>query len=232
MSEIIASIQAMQPGIGSIILRLLMATVLSGLIGWERGVKKRPAGLRTFVLVCIGACIAMMTNEYICVVYNTGDTARMAAQVISGVGFLGAGTIIVTRRNQVKGLTTAAGLWACASMGISIGAGFYAGAVLGFLFIFFGIILLHKIDSYFNSKSRIINLYIEVDNFQVLHDIVDYTREQGYSISSFEVNKGDAISNSGTTILLELNLGHQMKHYEIISEISMVPGIHYVEELS
>ncbi|MDD2955668.1 MAG: MgtC/SapB family protein [Oscillospiraceae bacterium] len=232
MSGFFSYLQNMEPSIGSIFLRLLLATALSGLIGWERGVKKRPAGLRTFVLVCIGSCLAMMTNEYICVIYNTGDTARMAAQVISGVGFLGAGTIIVTHRNQVKGLTTAAGLWACASMGIAIGAGFYAGAILGFLFIFFGIILLHKIDSYFNSKSRIINLYIEIENFQVLHDVVDYAREQGYSISSFEVNKGDAISDTGTTILLEINLGRQMKHYEVISEISMVPGIRYVEEIS
>ena len=96
----------------SIILRLALATLFAGIIGIERGRKKRPAGFRTHILVCIGATIIMITNQYIIEVMNmSSDPTRLGAQVISGIGFLGAGTIIVDRRNQVKGLTTAAGLW-------------------------------------------------------------------------------------------------------------------------
>ena len=88
-----------------IILRVLVSVVLGGLIGLERGMKNRPAGLRTYMLVCVGACVVMLTNLYTYQVYQVGDPVRMGAQVISGIGFLGAGTIIVTSRNQIKGLT-------------------------------------------------------------------------------------------------------------------------------
>ena len=109
----------------SIVIRILFSLVIGGILGLERGLKNRPAGLRTYILVCMGSCIVMMTNQYVYQVYGTGDPVRMAAQVISGIGFLGAGTIIVTRRNQIKGLTTAAGLWASACIGLSIGIGLY-----------------------------------------------------------------------------------------------------------
>ena len=105
------------------LIKLLLATLCGGLVGLEREMKGRPAGLKTFSLVCVGATLAMITNEYIYVTlaHGSGDSARMAAQVISGIGFLGAGTIIVTGQSQVRGLTTAAALWVTASVGIAIG---------------------------------------------------------------------------------------------------------------
>ena len=96
---------------GSVLLRLLLATIIGGILGWERGRKNRPAGLRTYMLVCLGAAIVMMTNQYVTQCLGTGDPVRMGAQVISGIGFLGAGSIMVTQRNQIRGITTAAGLW-------------------------------------------------------------------------------------------------------------------------
>ena len=121
----------------SIIFRLLLATLFSGIIGFERGTKKRPAGFRTHILVCIGATMVMITSQYMIDILKVQtDPTRLGAQVISGIGFLGAGTIIVIGRNQVKGLTTAAGLWTCACIGLAIAVGFYEGAIICGLFLY------------------------------------------------------------------------------------------------
>ena len=86
----------------SVFVRILTAIILGGAIGMERGMKNRPAGLRTYMLVCVGSCLIMLTNQYIYQVFGTGDPVRMGAQVVSGIGFLGAGTIVVTKRNQIR----------------------------------------------------------------------------------------------------------------------------------
>ena len=110
-----------------VVIRILAAIFIGGLIGLERGMKNRPAGLRTYMLVCVGSCLVMMTNQYVFQSSGSGDPMRLGAQVISGIGFLGAGTIVVTRHNQIKGLTTAAGLWVSAGLGLALGIGFYSG---------------------------------------------------------------------------------------------------------
>lgn len=115
----------------SVGLRLAFSLIAGTLIGLDRSMKRRGAGIKTHVLVCLGSALVMMTGQFIQLNYEgTIDVARMGAQVISGVGFLGVGTIIVTGHNQVKGLTTAAGLWACACIGLAIGIGFVDGALL------------------------------------------------------------------------------------------------------
>ena len=96
----------------SIALRIVIAVLCGGALGLERGMKNRPAGMRTYMLVCVGSCLIMLTNQYLFQVTQAGDPMRLGAQVVSGIGFLGAGTIVVTRHNRIKGLTTAAGLWA------------------------------------------------------------------------------------------------------------------------
>ena len=103
----------------AVALRIVAAIIIGGMIGLERGMKNRAAGLRTYMLVCVGSCLVMLTNQFIFQSFGTGDPVRMGAQVVSGIGFLGAGTIIVTRRSQIKGLTTAAGLWAAAGVGLA-----------------------------------------------------------------------------------------------------------------
>ena len=108
----------------AVIIRIASAALFGGLLGLEREIKNRAAGLRTYMLVCVGACLVMVTNQYIFETFGASDPVRMGAQVVSGIGFLGAGTIIVTRRNQIKGLTTAAGLWSAAGVGLALGVGF------------------------------------------------------------------------------------------------------------
>ena len=114
----------------SVTVRLLLAVACGGAIGIEREFKRRPAGFRTHILICLGAAMTTLTSQFLSLNmnYNT-DVARLGAQVVAGIGFIGAGTIIVTRRQRVKGLTTAAGLWTAAIVGLAIGGGFYEGGV-------------------------------------------------------------------------------------------------------
>jgi uncharacterized membrane protein YhiD involved in acid resistance len=147
------------------LLRLGFAVFCGGVIGLERGRKRRPAGFRTHMLVCLGAALAMLISQYLSMmekdfwsvltsfVANT-DVSRLGAQVINGIGFLGAGTIIVTGRQEVKGLTTAAGLWASACMGLTIGAGFVEGAFFGCILISFTIIVFSRLERFIVSRVR------------------------------------------------------------------------------
>ena len=141
-----------------IAVRILVAIILGGIIGMERGMKNRPAGLRTYMLVSVGACVVMLINQYAYQVYGVGDPVRLGAQVVSGIGFLGAGTIIVTSHNQIKGLTTAAGLWASACVGLAIGIGLYEVALVGGLAIYVVLTVLHQWDFAMRSKTQIIDV--------------------------------------------------------------------------
>ena len=132
--------------IWSIMVRFILAFLCSGLIGMERARRRHAAGFRTYILVCIGSMIAIFTNQYIFEVYGTGDVGRLGAQVISGIGFLGAGTILVTSRSQIKGLTTAAGLWVSACIGLAIGIGFYTVAIIGTIFALIAFVALPKLE--------------------------------------------------------------------------------------
>ena len=115
----------------SVLIRLLLVVLCGGVIGIEREYKRRPAGFRTHILICLGAAMTTLTSQYmyLCMGYFT-DMARLGAQVIAGIGFIGAGTIIVTRRQRVKGLTTAAGLWTTAIIGLTLGAGYFEAGLL------------------------------------------------------------------------------------------------------
>ena len=131
----------------SVTLRLVLAVICGGMIGIERAFKRRPAGFRTHILICLGAAMTTLTSQYLYLNmrYYT-DMARLGAQVVAGIGFLGAGTIIVTRRQRVKGLTTAAGLWASAIIGLALGGGFYEGGILTTLMILLTELLFSKLE--------------------------------------------------------------------------------------
>ena len=138
------------------LVRLLLAAILGGIIGFEREKQERPAGLRTNILVCVGAALVMLTNEFILKESGGGqniDPTRMGAQVITGVGFLGAGTILRQGFN-VKGLTTAASLWAVACIGLAVGTGYIYGAVAGTLIIYITLRGLKIIDEKLEKKCK------------------------------------------------------------------------------
>ncbi|WP_455714328.1 MgtC/SapB family protein [Anaerosporobacter sp.] len=171
----------------SIIVRMLLALLCGGIIGFDRERKGRPAGFRTHILVCIGSTLVMITSQFIISVLKMGtDPTRMGAQVISGIGFLGAGTILVTPKQHVKGLTTAAGLWACACMGLAIGIGFYEGAILGCGFILASMEILQGVESNITSKSLTVDIYIEVTRVEAIGEMIGLLKENKMSIIKLE----------------------------------------------
>ncbi len=213
-----------------ILIKLVLATICGGIIGFEREQKRRPAGFRTHILVCIGATLVMMVNEYISTNRSGVDPARFGAQVISGIGFLGAGTIIVTGRKQVKGLTTAAGLWASACMGLAVGAGFYLGAFMTCLFIIFVMTMLSKLDGYLISTSRVVNLYLELGDNKDIGAFIAALKSKGVKITEMEINRMKTANGKVSTLLLSLLLQSAKDHDEVIAYISSL-GVSVIEEI-
>lgn len=214
----------------SIALRLLLAVILGGIIGFERGRAGRPAGLRTHILVCLGSTLAIMTNQYVFQVYGVSDPTRIAAQVVSGIGFLGAGTIIVTGRHQVKGLTTAAGLWATACMGLAIGIGFYKAAIFTCILIVFATIVLHRFDNMMLSKSKVLDVYIEVNRAIPINGVIEKIKAYNMAIDSIEMVKA-SYDNNAMAAIMTLRMKHKRLRIDVIAYICAIDGVEFAEEI-
>lgn len=215
----------------STFLRLTLAMVCGGVLGMERGKKNRPAGFRTYMLVCVGATLVMLTNQYMCQLYGSGDPARLGAQVISGIGFLGAGTIIVTGRNRVRGLTTAAGLWADACVGLAIGIGFYSGAIIGCALILLVMSVLYRLDGRLVANAKDIDLYFEFQKMSDFGNFMSIMKERGMKITDIEMTKSNREEDIGIAVLLTIKLEKKQPHTEIIHMLSQVEGVLHLEEL-
>ena len=214
----------------AVALRILAAVIVGGLIGLERGLKNRPAGLRTYMLVCVGACLVMLTNQYIFQVFGTGDPTRMAAQVVSGIGFLGAGTIIVTRHSQIKGLTTAAGLWASAGVGLALGIGFYEAALIGGFAVFTVMTLLQRMDNRMHSATKRLDVCLELESSLSLADFLHQVRQTGLEIS--DVMRETGTGETGTRCYTAtLKSEKRRNHIELMDMIRDIPGVTWLEEL-
>lgn len=223
-------------------LRLFLAMLCGGIIGVERGRKHRPAGFRTYILVCVGSALTMVLSAYIVAMHDTwikvapnlakSDYARFGAQVINGIGFLGAGTIIITGKNQVKGMTTAAGLWASACMGLAIGAGFYWGALVGCILMILTVTVFAKIETFITSRSRNITIYLEFDQTDNVADIVERIKSHGVRIFDVELmkaNQGGASKYPGA--ILVMRLPKKLSHTALVTEIAKVDSVRMIEEL-
>lgn len=159
-----------------VIFRAVLAVVIGIAIGSERARHGRAAGMRTHILVCLGATLTSMVGIYAQdYLGNNGDILRLSAQVISGVGFLGAGMIILKNNNVITGLTTAAGVWTTSVIGIAIGCGFYAGAVVVSVFYLMTIILLGKFEK---SKKLSEVIYIEIDDMYITNKLIEQIKAE------------------------------------------------------
>lgn len=214
----------------SIILRFALAIVCGGVIGMERGKKRQAAGLRTHLLVCIGSASIMILSQYMLLYFGTGDPARMGAQVISGIGFLGVGTIVVTVRNQVKGLTTAAGLWACACMGLSIGIGFYEGAIIMCIFIYIVLEVLDRVDDQYIKYSNRLQLYLELQPDTKFSKILAILHDMGWRVSAIE-QLGVEATQCNSLLLTVNHDGKKQDKHVLLCSLRSIEGVSFVEEM-
>ena len=173
-----------------ITVRLCMAVFCGGAIGLERSLKHRPAGFRTHILICLGAAVTTLTSQYMLITMNMyTDVSRLGAQVIAGIGFIGAGSIMVTKNQSVKGLTTAAGLWTAAIIGLVCGAGYAELAMVVTFMVLFAEVVLFRVERKFVRKVNDINLYIEYKHAVSIEQVYAILREKKIQVSNFEINR-------------------------------------------
>jgi putative Mg2+ transporter-C (MgtC) family protein len=218
--------------IWSILIRLLLAFIIAGIIGLERAARKQAAGLRTYILVGISSAMIMITSQFLIESYGTGDPARFGAGVLSGIGFLGAGTIMFTSKSQVKGLTTAAGIWAVACIGLCVGCGFYTIALIVFALILLALKFLPKIENVFIAKRGYFEIHIEFEQRANLKEFIGLVREKGLKIISIEHNP--AYSNSGlsvyTIVISTTKKVKTIDRKQFLDWAKDLPYVEYVEE--
>ena len=228
----------------SVLLRLTLAVLCGGLIGINREHKRRPAGFRTYMMVCMGAALTMVLGQYQYRMFDTvwrsarlevgmtTDITRFGAQVINGIGFLGTGTILITEQREVKGLTTAAGLWASACMGLAIGAGFYEGMLLGFLAIFLSIKVLPYVEGFLLARSRNMNLYVELTTLERMKDFIQLMRDRSIQIYDVEIDRrGSGRNQSGPSVVFYLHLPKYQSHTRLLTDLSYSPDVRAIDEI-
>ena len=216
----------------TVALRMVLAVVCGGIIGAEREFKRRPAGFRTHIIICLGACMTTLTSQYMALVlgYFT-DLARLGAQVIAGVGFIGAGTIIVTKRQRVKGLTTAAGLWCSAIIGLALGGGFYEGGVLTTLLIMLAELVFANWEYKLLNSAPEVNLYIEYQGKGTLEQVLKIIHECEIKLLDLEITRKATAEEKTTCAIFALRLSKKFSSNYILEQFSKVQGILVIEEM-
>ena len=220
-----------------IVLRLLGAVIVGFAVGAQRARTSHPAGIRTHILVALGSCVVMVTScimyEQTIAVFGTtpSDPARLGAQVINGIGFLGAGTILVTGRQQVKGLTTAAGLWASACTGLAVGAGFYECVLIAFAMIFLSIRLFPIVDAYIQENARDINLYLEFNSMDDISTIINQLKAQNVQIYDIDIERNRSGEQLHPSSIFSIRLNEKIPHTQLLSELAGLDCLCAIEEL-
>lgn len=214
----------MEFGLAQVAIRAALAIVIGCLIGAERARHGRAAGMRTHILVCLGAAMTSMTSLYVAEVLNYGgDVLRIPAQVISGIGFLGAGMIILKNNNMIVGLTTAAGIWATATIGIAVGYGFCLGAIIVTALLMISVNLFARLE---RRRKNAEIVYIEIDDMYKTNQIIGELRQ----VLDLPFNVQITPPKSGFSGHLGLNLTFERKVELDLSKISVVEHVVYIAE--
>lgn len=227
----------------SVLFRLFLAIAFGGAIGLERERKNRPAGFRTHMVVCLGATLAMILGQYELNMIETHwlslanmvgaktDITRFAAQVINGVGFLGAGSILITGRQQIKGLTTAASLWVSACMGLVIGASFYECAFLAFFLIMAVMRFLPKVEAFLMETARNMNIYVELFALDGINDVIGCLKALNIQIYEVDIEHGKQAQDKKPNAVLSIRLSKQQSHTKVVAALSKLDCISVIKEI-
>ena len=214
--------------------RLVVAGIFGTIIGLDREYREKEAGFRTHFLVALGSALLMIVSQYgfFDVLKQPGvslDPSRVAAQVVSGIGFLGAGTIIVTGRQQVKGLTTAAGIWAAACLGLAIGIGFYVGAIVGCLLTLLVLKGFHFLDEQISQKAKVINVFAELESLSDLGVLLQTGRKNFLEISNVDISRNKKKSTE-IVVLFTVSWQGEHSHESVLHLLQATPGVKCLEE--
>jgi len=216
----------------SVALGMLLTKVCGGLIGVEREYKRRSAGFRTHILVCLGAAMTTMTSQYLSLYMNYyTDMGRLGAQVVAGIGFIGAGTIIVTRGKRVKGLTTAAGLWTAAIIGLALGFGFYEGAIIATAAVLLAELVFARWEYRLMNAAPEINLYMEYTDGQCLEKVLRLYREKDVKVLDMEITRAAGSDRYNACAIFSLRLSKKIRTEDLLIEVKAAEGVVAVEEL-
>jgi len=220
----------------TIICRMLLAIFAGGIIGMDRGIKNEAAGLRPHILVALGTTIIMMTNIYLYELFADAniDPGRMGSYVISGIGFIGAGTILVTNVNRVQGLATAASIWCAAALGLAIGSGFYAAAVAGVVLIAGIIILLRPLKRYIQKKLEDTELSFIVFSKSGFNHFLDYINAKEIEVSSLNIEQESSgtQADQGIIFTITLDIGKKIDRQDFVDHLKALDGIENIVEIN
>lgn len=219
----------------TIAFRVGLAILVGGIIGTERDIKNRAAGIRTHMLVCLGAAVVMMTNQYAMNAFPDIDIdiTRMGAQVISGIGFLGAGTILVTSHNRIRGLTTAAGLWTAATLGLAVGIGFYEMAFAGILAVLFIVIFLHPFKKFVKDKTDSSQFTLIIYLANGMSEFLEFTSDVEIKILSMSIENEqmEDQKTSGTILKVTIELAPEAYKEDFIKYLKALDSVNHVLEI-
>lgn len=227
----------------SMVLRILLAMVIGGTIGFERERKGRAAGFRTYMLVAVGAAVTVILAQYLDQMLDTfmldaykivgrrTDVVRLGARVVSGVGFLAAGTILVTGKQEVKGLTTAAGLWASACLGLAVGAGFLECVAVSFVLLVLNIRVFPAIETAVLNSSRNMLIYLETENIEQFSNVIGFIKREQITLYDVEIRKNDQEHLNSVNGLLTIRLPFQLYHAELMAALSTLDGVITIDEV-
>lgn len=214
----------------NIMFRVIAATLLGGIIGLDRGMKHRGAGTKTITVVCLGATLVMLTEQYIQINFpGLENMGRLAAQVISGVGFIGVGTIIVSR-HRVRGLTTAATLWASACIGLAVGIGFVEGGVLITAMMLLSLHVLPYVERFATRHSHYCNVFIDLEESRDLHTVIQKLKEAGVTIDSMDTSESRS-EGVGVSVHMVLYLKKAVRRteiYDILIKLDKVVAVDFL----
>ena len=213
--------------------RMLTAMACGGVIGIERELKRRPAGFRTHILICVGASITVLTNLFLYqVMHLYTDVSRMGAKVITGISFIGAGTIIVTKRRRVKGLTTAAGLWAVGIIGLVCGAGYLEMALFASAMVLFAELVLSRLEYRFVRHIKDTNLYVEYESADDIQEIMTTLAGFGLEVGDLEISRIQGEDGKmHCCAILAMQAGKEDLGRNVIPAVAALEGVESIVEM-